>query len=259
MEIKLIDVYVKETEKTNLSITCGEIYGTNSLELLNLMRFDAKLLHGKIIFNDIELTKENVKSIENDISIIDGKNISFLTSTVKEEIKYEYIKRKQNYKKNFDYIFDKFNMFGFDNSFINKKISYLSDSEKYLFNILKNILFLPKVIIFENIFTSLDRNNKKRLTSIINQLKERNIIIFVITSDVDILYSLTTKVLLLNDRKVVNGNTKSVFTDVNYLLTNNFEIPTLPLITYEAKNRKGVKLFYHDDVRDIIKDIYKHV
>ena len=37
------------------------------------------------------------------------------------------------------------------------------------------------------------------------------------------------------------------------------DVPELPLITYLAKKEKGVKLFYHDDVRDIIKDVYKHV
>ena len=35
-------------------------------------------------------------------------------------------------------------------------------------------------------------------------------------------------------------------------------IPYISEVTYLAKNKK-VKLSYHKDVRDIIKDIYKHV
>ena len=39
---------------------------------------------------------------------------------------------------------------------------------------------------------------------------------------------------------------------------NVIPMPYITKVTYLAKNKK-VKLTYHKDVRDIIKDIYKHV
>ena len=58
---------------------------------------------------------------------------------------------------------------------------------------------------------------------------------------------------------IKKGNTKDILTDVEILINNNIDVPKLPLLTYLAKIKKNIKLFYHYDVRDIIKDIYKHV
>ena len=40
---------------------------------------------------------------------------------------------------------------------------------------------------------------------------------------------------------------------------NKFSIPEIIEFTYLAKKKKSVKIDYHKDIRDIIKDIYKHV
>ena len=40
---------------------------------------------------------------------------------------------------------------------------------------------------------------------------------------------------------------------------NKIDIPEIIEFTYLAKKQKNVKIDYHKDIRDIIKDIYKHV
>ena len=68
------------------------------------------------------------------------------------------------------------------------------------------------------------------------------------------------KVILLKDNTVfMEGDTKEVYSQVELLKDNNFEIPDIVLFTYLAKNKKDVKIDYHRDIRDLIKDIYKHV
>ena len=53
--------------------------------------------------------------------------------------------------------------------------------------------------------------------------------------------------------------TEEIYSDVPTLNKYGLDVPTLSYITYKAKEEKNVKLFYSRDVRDIIKDIYKHV
>ena len=43
------------------------------------------------------------------------------------------------------------------------------------------------------------------------------------------------------------------------LRKSTFDIPDIVEFTHKAKKTKKVKIDYHKDIRDIIKDIYKHV
>ena len=47
--------------------------------------------------------------------------------------------------------------------------------------------------------------------------------------------------------------------NLKFLKRNKFDIPDIVMFTYKAKKDKKVKIDYHQDIRDIIKDIYKHV
>ena len=79
-------------------------------------------------------------------------------------------------------------------------------------------------------------------------------------SKTEILYKYTKKVILLKDDSVfMEGDTKEVYQEVELLTNNGFEIPDIVRFTYLAKKKKDVRIDYHRDVRDLIKDIYKHV
>ena len=83
--------------------------------------------------------------------------------------------------------------------------------------------------------------------------------IFISDDDVDVLYQYTDKILLVNDCNRVNiYNTYDFFTSVKFLKSNNIPLPKLVKVTYLGK-LKDIKLTYQKDIRDIIKDIYKHV
>ena len=57
---------------------------------------------------------------------------------------------------------------------------------------------------------------------------------------------------------LVNGTTADIYQNINLLKDNKIEIPDLVRFTMLAKNKK-VKLSYHRDILDLIKDVYKHV
>ena len=74
------------------------------------------------------------------------------------------------------------------------------------------------------------------------------------------LYKYTEQMIFIKNKKILlSGKTEEVYLRVNFLTKNNFEIPDIIRFTYKAKKDKKAKIGYHKDVRDIIKDIYKHV
>ena len=87
-----------------------------------------------------------------------------------------------------------------------------------------------------------------------------NKIVIFLSKDIEKIYQNTDNTIIYNKGNVVvQGKTKEVFKDVELLKENKISIPEIVNFTYEAKLKKSVKLDYHQNIRDIIKDIYKHV
>ena len=53
---------------------------------------------------------------------------------------------------------------------------------------------------------------------------------------------------------LISGLTKEVFKEVELLQKNNILLPPILEFTYLARKKKKVKIDYHTDIRDIIKD-----
>ena len=102
---------------------------------------------------------------------------------------------------------------------------------------------------------------EKKLFFLLNRLKEKyhKTIIFN-TNNANQLYKYSEYLLLIKNKQIIlEGPTKEIYLKVDYLTKKGFEIPEIIKFTYLAKKRKKVKIDYHEDIRDIIKDIYKHV
>ena len=65
-------------------------------------------------------------------------------------------------------------------------------------------------------------------------------------------------IIIKNTRVIAADETTKIYQDVDFLTYNEINIPDLVRFTYLAKKKK-VKLSYHRDIRDLIKDVYKHV
>ena len=89
----------------------------------------------------------------------------------------------------------------------------------------------------------------------------------IIEDNLDVLYEVTDEVLVIKNGSVLlNGDTKGELINVSLLLNNSIVPPTLPYITYLAKENKNVKLFELGNIYlpksmpvTELKDIYKHV
>lgn len=184
--------------------------------------------------------------------VIDNSNLFFLGSTVLEEIGL------YNKYPELSVVNDVIRIAELSNGFLDRSIKSLSTTEKVYLNLLRNISKLEDIMVFKNIFLGLDLNNQKKFIKIIEYLKE-NYIVFISSDDVNVLYKLADYSILSIRRTIRFDTTEKIYTNVKELIKLKLDVPILPYITYKAKEEKNINLFYRKDVRDTIKDIYKHV
>lgn len=187
------------------------------------------------------------------VVVIDNKNDYFISDIVLNEI------TSYNRYPELQLVYEVSNILGLDENFMDKEIISLSRTERYFLNLLRNISKLNKIILFKDIFLGLDLGIQKKLMKVINYLKLQKYIVIICSSDVDVLYKNSDYSLICNKFNIKCDKTDLIYSDVKLLMKYKLDIPTLSYVTYKAKEEKNVKLFYSKDVRDIIKDIYKHV
>lgn len=243
----------------NISLTIKEglitgITGNYYDYILNILSGNVMPSKGNVLFdNKTYLSGNNLYGFLSDNDI-------FYTSTVLKE--FELNLKKTNHL-NYD-LLEKINnmltLVGLDDSYIFRKTNTLSTSEKYLIKLALILINNPTLIIINSNFSILDNNNNKRLFTILKNLKEDKKTIIIGSNNIDILYQLTDEIIILDNNEIfASGYTDNIYTNSNVLSNTNINKPILPLITYKAKELKNIKISYHKDSRDIIKDIYKHV
>ncbi len=151
-------------------------------------------------------------------------------------------------------------MVGLNKSCLNKKIKSLSSGEKKLLQVAISLIYNPSIIIFDEPFVELDYSNQKKLIKLIKALKEKyHKTVIIASNNANILYEITDDIVILKKGRILAAdNTIKVYQNTNLLKENEVDVPDLIKFTMLAKEKK-VKLSYHRDIRDLIKDVYKHV
>lgn len=264
MEIKFNDVgYKSNLSYTNFTIPTSitGIIGKNKEYIVSMLKADIYPMIGSVQIGEYELNKENID------------NIHKIVNVVEEQVDKKYLKCSvlhyiANTLDNSSYtntlitnrIKDALKMVGLDESYLTRKISTLSAGECKMMMIASSFITNPKVLVLEEPIKNLDFNNKKKVIKLIRLLREKyHKTIIISSSDVDFLYQYTDYVIFTNDcNRIKLYTNEEAFLNVDLLLDNHIKLPKLVKFSYKA-NLKGAKLHYHKDIRDLIKDIYKHV
>lgn len=228
------------------------------------MEISSKNITGILVrnlYND-KLIKLLVDNLENKrISIIreDFESISF-KSTIYEYMNYEIENKNIVLKNDLKKINDSLKIVGLNKLSLDRNINTLSESEKKLLQLAIALLSNPEVLIFEEPFNKLDLKNEKKLVLLLRKIKEKydKTIIFI-SSNSNLLYKYTDYLIVYDDKLLREGKTSTILEDVEFLKRNSLSVPEIVEFTYLAKKKYNVKIDYHSDIRDIIKDIYKHV
>ena len=260
MEIKVKDY---ELGKNTISFTIREemitgITGNSKEEIENIIYLKNNY-NGKITIN--RKSNININEYKNRIVIIKKNMLNkYFQGKVYESMYYE-IKRKglalKNPRKK---ILDSLKIVGLDYTYLNRDLITLSSSEKKLIELSISLLSNPELIIVEEPFIGLDMKKEKEIYSLYQKMKEKyhKTIVFI-SDDTTMLYKYTDNMIISKNNKIIiEDTTSNTFQRVDFLKKNSIEMPEIVLITYLAK-KKDIKIDYHKDIRDIIKDIYKHV
>ncbi len=234
------------------------IYGNYSKYILDILNGDILDYSGVANYDKMDIDELFFKEHPTIVARI-NTNPNFYSTKVEDEFKFTLEYRRYDGDIN-KAIKKALKLVELDEKILSRSINTLSRSEKYLLGVAVNISYNPELIIFDNIFSGIDHKNKKKLITLINNLKEEKKLIIVTSNDVNILYEITDEVLLLDGNNLYKvGSTDKIFTSNELMKGDIVPMPNITKVTYLAKTKKNVKLSYHKDVRDIIKDIYKHV
>lgn len=254
---RLLDKINLKIEDNCITGITGE-YKTILCEMIDAVKMPSS---GTIMIGSIPLNKDTLKIVRKEVCLIhQDYQKQFFTDNVREEIiflvsRLNYKPRDINKK-----MAQALLMVGLNNNYLDKSIHSLSTGEKRLLQIAIGLICNPSIIIFDDVFVDLDLINRKRIIKLIRMLKEKyNKTVIISSNNINLLYELTDNIVILrNGRVVVADNTVKVYQNIELLKEYEVEIPDLIMFTYLAKNKK-VKLSYHRDIRDLIKDVYKHV
>lgn len=203
----------------------------------------------------------NLLSAEDKVSIIgEDFQYNYFDNTVYEYMTGEVERKNLILRDKAKKIKDSLRIVGLNKIDIDRNVTTLSESEKKLLQIAIALLSNPDILVFEEPFTKLDLKNQKKLMIFLGKIKEKfNKTAVFITNDSNILYKYTDYVIIIQNKKLIMEGTRRVLEDVDALIKNNIKVPEIVEFTYKAKKKYNVKIDYHNDIRDIIKDIYKHV
>ena len=260
MELRFKD-YSYKNKKLSFTLKEKEINGISGNDkIIDLIRLNDSI--DNIYLNHKELTNNKYKEIKNKIVFIDEKlDVDIKEDTI-EQIMIEYIKYKEVYPKNLNKkLRDSLKIVGLNKEYLERTFNSLSHSEKKLIQISLGLLINPEMIILKEPFKVLDRNNQKRLMLVLKKIKDeyQKCIVFV-SDNPEVLYNNTEHLILFkNDNVILEEKTSIAYQRVDFLKKNKIDIPEIVEFVYLAKKEKKVKIDYSNDVRDLIKDIYKHV
>ncbi len=264
MEIRFNDVgYKSNLSYTNFIINSSivGIIGKNKEYIANMIVGNIYPMVGDVSVGDVLVNEDNQEKINKMVGYV-KKDLdkSFLNYSVLHHI--VSILDHSNYEHNTITvrIKDALKMVGLDESYLLRKLNTLSTGEIKLLMLGTVLIYNPKILILDEPTQGLDFNNKRKVLKLINLLRQKyHKTIIILSEDVDFLYQYTENVIFADDcNKVKLYNSSEVFIDIETLISNNVDVPKLVKFTNLA-NKKGAKLHYHKDIRDLIKDIYKHV
>ena len=263
MEIKVTD-YHQNSGIYSFTIqdkTINGITGINQFDIEEIVLLKHKY-KGLIAINNQELKKEDINQYKQLISVIKEQIDKRYYSYKVYECMYEELKRKKiDIKDPKKKIIDSLTAVDLDISYLNRNIRDLSSSEKKLIQLSLAFLSNPELIIIEEFINKFDLKTEKYIMLLLERLIENyGKTIIVISNNTDFLYQYTSHIIITKNQEVlVEGKTPEVLQRVDFLKRNGIKIPEKVELTYIAKKDKQVKIDYHKDVRDMIKDIYKRV
>lgn len=246
-------------ENMNLDLKTNQIHGiigksgSGKTTFVELIAGLQSTTSGKITVDECETKDEIIQKIG---YVFQQPEQQFFNKTVEEEIGFA-TKQVLNKDKR---ISQALKMVGLNNEFKLKDPFKLSNGEMRKVAIASILYDNPQYIIFDEPTTGLDIKSKENLIKIIKMMKTKyNKTIIIVSHDIDLIHSICDNIIVIEDKKVIiSGDKYTVFTSEE-IKKCQIILPKLIEFSNLVLNKKNVKLGYRDDIKDLMKDVYRCV
>lgn len=276
MEIKVNNVKYKYQNDPvlkgiNMNIESSKITGiigksgsgkTTLLEMFNALRIPTE---GIIKIDDFNIGKDidiNTHDLRFNVCLLSSfPEDNFLGKTVKEELQIPLKFYNYNQNKIMDRIISSLQMVGLDETYLNRKLNTLSNSETRKIALASTLVLNPKVLVLDEPTIGLDSESEKNFIKLLRLLKRRyNKTIIIATHNTELIHKIVDYIYVINEGKVVLGGDKyTIFKQEKLLKKYGIKVPKTMEFSNTVLDKKNIKIGYRDEINDLIKDIYRYV
>lgn len=154
--------------------------GSGKSTFLKLCSHLISPVQGKILYNDKDMCHCNPLELRKKIAYV-FQTPHLFGNTVEDNMKFPYNLRNKPYEeKNVD---KWFKMLGLDLTYLSKDINKLSGGEKQRIAFVRSILFLPEILLLDEVTSALDQENSQRMEEVVRKLNQEGVTILWITHD----------------------------------------------------------------------------
>ena len=234
-EIHIIDNTSLELEDKGLVAILGQS-GSGKTTLLNAIGGLDKVSNGKIYVNGKKITKRRAITVDK----IRNLNIGYIFQD------YKLIENKKEIEKRVKYVLEAVNMYRYRN----RPANMLSGGEKQRVAIARAIVKNPSIVIADEPTGNLDSKNSLEIMNIIKAISKEKLVILV-THEVDLAKFYATRIVEIQDGKVINDYKNETKESLEYRLENKIYLKDFKDIN-NLKNEKFNVNIYSDDENDKI-------
>ena len=244
---KVFDNLNVDIEDNKITVLMGES-GSGKTTLLSLIN------------GDILPSSGTISIMPSASFMLEDPNEQFITRTVNAELEYQLESHNYRLDEKRKRIKQALMMVGLKPLDITKQIRELSTREKRLLSLASVLIVNPKVLILDNVTTSLNDEDKSNIIRLLKMLKNRyHKTIIIATNDNDSGIKLADNIIMLKDGNIVNmGDKYEVFKDSKKVKKYMVAEPNIIAFENKVLDKKNIKIGYRDDINDLIKDIYRY-
>ena len=193
--------------------------GSGKTTLLKLLNNELDY-DGEIIVSGVEVTKENFNIIKNYIAVVYNDS-TFLTNTVKDELKYSLENKNMSPKEIKKILNELHDYFGI-NKILNRSLEVLSLNDATLIKILSYAVCNPSYIAIDDLLRDLNTRTKILL---LNYLNSKRIVLINVTSNMDDVLFTDYTMCLYNGIIAIDGKTLDVLKEEKLLKRLGLNLP----------------------------------
>ena len=247
-EIHIINNTSLELENKGLVAILGQS-GSGKTTLLNAIGGLDKVSKGKIYINGKKITRRRTNTVDKirnlnigyifqDYKLIENMSVF---DNVAISLRMIGIKNKKEIEKRVNYVLEAVNMYRYRN----RPAQMLSGGEKQRVAIARAIVKNPSIVIADEPTGNLDSKNSLEIMNIIKAISKEKLVILV-THEVDLAKFYATRVVELQDGKIVNDYVNESKESLEYRLDNKIYLKDFKDIN-NLKNKKINIDVYSDD------------